>query len=62
MKQLLKFVVDLVLPFVLIGVGGTLLTLSFDHESGMLFWSGLVLIVLGAIWALWSYLSNGGPL
>ena len=59
MKGIVKFVIDLVIPFVFVVVGGRMLSSSFENDSGFFFWTGLALIAVGIIRGLWLLVTNG---
>ena len=59
MSGLIKFLLELIMPFVLGGIGWFLLTRSFDNESGLFFWGGCALLLIAALQFLWMALKNG---
>ena len=59
MKGIIKFAIDIAIPFVFVFVGGKMLSSSFESDNGFFFWTGLVLIVVGLIRGLWLMISNG---
>ncbi len=59
MKEIIKFVIDLALPFVFVIGGLKMLSASFENDIGFFFWTGLILIIVGLARGLWLLISNG---
>lgn len=59
MKDLIKFFIDLGIVAALIMGGLFLLSLSFENDSAVLFWSGAVSALIGLIRGVWLLISNG---
>ena len=59
MGSLIKFLLDLILPFVFVGVGWLLLKTSFENESGLFFYAGGALILIGVLRFVWMAFVNG---
>lgn len=60
MKDLARFLVGLLMPFVLIAGGGTLVGWAVSIEVTFLIWIGLAMIAAGVLWGFLLFAVAGG--
>ncbi|MEE4300079.1 MAG: hypothetical protein V2J24_11620 [Pseudomonadales bacterium] len=56
MKELARFLVVLLAPFVLIFGGAGVIALGVEREIEFLIWTGLIVLGSGLLWCLFLYL------
>lgn len=59
MKQLLRFIVGLLAPFILIFGGGGLIGVGIEYEFEIVAWAGLAASVCGLLWGCWLLFMDG---
>ena len=59
MREIIKFFVDLAIPFILVFAGIGMVAVSFEYQITWLFWGGLLVMLFGVIRGLWLLISNG---
>ncbi len=62
MKQIIRFVVGLLAPFILILGGGGLIGIGVEYEFEILAWVGAVSVVCGLLWGGWLLLLDGSSI
>lgn len=64
MKSLIRFVLGLLMPVILIALGGAVAGWGLTNDWQILTWMGLALVAAGIIWGffLWLWASDGSLL
>ena len=59
MRELIRFLLGIAMPFILMASGAGLIALSFEFRIGFLLWGGGIVFLGGVIWGIWLVLSSG---
>ena len=59
MKEIVRFILGLLAPFILIFGGGGLLGFGIEHDYDVLAWAGAIATLSGLLWGGWLLFLDG---